>query len=108
LFPVVASKDAHTVVAITVRFMSIARQRAGVGVAKFVSQESTLRFVLRQIPGAYGISDIILTDKGMVGPWARVLVNGRSHEFVGGLDIELHNGDNVALIYPYTKDFLNF
>jgi molybdopterin converting factor small subunit len=105
LSPVVTSKDAHTVVAITVRFMSIARQRAGVGVAKFISRENKLRFVLKQIARAYGISDIILTEEGKVRPLARVLVNGRSHEFVGGLDIELHNGDNVALIYPYRENF---
>jgi molybdopterin converting factor small subunit len=60
---------------------------------------------LKQIARAYGISDIILTEEDEVRPWARVLVNGRSHEFVGGLDIELHNGDNVALIYPYAENF---
>jgi molybdopterin converting factor small subunit len=90
---------------ITVKFMSVARQRAGVGVAEFISQESKLRDVLKAIVASYRIADIIFTEKREVRPWARVLVNGRSHEFVGGLDVELHDGDSVALIYPYTENF---
>jgi molybdopterin converting factor small subunit len=92
-------------VTVTVKFMSIARQRAGVGVVEFTSRESRLRFVLKEIADAYRIADIIFTERGEVRPWARVLVNGRSHEFVDGLDTELHNGDRIALIYPYTENF---
>jgi molybdopterin converting factor small subunit len=94
-----------TTINITVKFMSIVRQRAGAGVVEFTCPESKLKDVLRAIIGSYGISDIILTENGEVRPWARVLVNGRSHELVGGLDVELHNGDSVALIYPYTENF---
>jgi len=92
-------------VTVTVKFMNIARQRAGVGIVEFTSRESRLRFVLKEIADAYRIVDIIFTDRGEVRPWARVLVNGRSHEFVDGLDTELHNGDRIALIYPYTENF---
>jgi molybdopterin converting factor small subunit len=92
-------------VTVTVKFMSVARQRAGAGVVKFTCRASKLRFVLKEIAEAYRIADIILTERGEVRPWARVLVNGRSHEFLGGLDTELHDGDNVALIYPYTENF---
>lgn len=92
-------------ITVTVKFMSIARQRVGVGVVEFTSRESRLRFVLKEIAGAYRIADIIFTERGEVRPWARVLVNGRSHDFVDGLDTKLHNGDSIALIYPYTENF---
>jgi molybdopterin converting factor small subunit len=85
--------------------MSIARERAGSGVVEFTSRESKLKEVLKAIVGSYGVSDIILTEDGEVRPWARVLVNGRSHELVGGLDVELRDGDTLALIYPYTENF---
>lgn len=35
----------------------------------------------------------------------RVLVNGRSQQFMGGLNGELHDGNRIALIYPYTENF---
>ena len=60
---------------------------------------------MKRIVSAYNLGDIILAGDGSVKPWARVLVNGRSHELVGGLDLELHNGDSIALIYPYTENF---
>jgi molybdopterin converting factor small subunit len=94
-----------TAIKITVKFMSIARQRARAGVVEFTCRESKLKDVLRAIVASYRVADIILAENGEVRPWARVLVNGRSHELVGGLDVELHNGDRVALIYPYTENF---
>ena len=90
---------------ITVKFMSVARQRAGTGAVQLTCRERRLREVLGDILGLYRIADIILTETGEVRPWARVLVNGRSHELVGGLDVELHDGDSIALIYPYTENF---
>jgi molybdopterin converting factor small subunit len=85
--------------------MSIARQRTGVSVVEFTSKESKLSDVLRAIVASYGIADIIFTENGEVRPWARVLVNGRSHEFVGGLNVDLQSGDILALIYPYAENF---
>jgi molybdopterin converting factor small subunit len=92
-------------VKLTVKFMSIARMRAGTDGLEFDSSRQKLKDVLKEIVGAYHMADIILTDSGEVRPWARVLVNGRSHQFVGGLDAELKDGDQVALIYPYTENF---
>jgi molybdopterin converting factor small subunit len=105
MFSVAGAGGKDTMIRITVKFMSIARQRAGAGIVEYACRESRLKDVLRAIVGSYRVADIILTEKGEVRPWARVLVNGRSHEFVGGLDAELHNGDSVALIYPYTENF---
>ena len=92
-------------VTVTVKFLSIARQRAGTSESEHVSAERKLGVVLKEIVEAYHISDIILTESDEVRPWARVLVNGRSQEFVGGLGVELHDGDRLALIYPYTENF---
>lgn len=86
---------------VTVKFMSIPRQRTGTGRVEFVSSDSKLRDVLKEIADSYHIADIILTESGEVRPYARVLVNGRSHQFVGGLEANLHDGDTVALIYPW-------
>ncbi len=90
---------------IIVKFISIARQRAGTGRIEIIASVPKLRVVLRNIVEKYDLRDIILTDTGEIRPWARVLVNGRSQEFVGGLDIELHNGDTLALVYPYADNF---
>jgi molybdopterin converting factor small subunit len=93
------------VVNVTVRFMSIARLRAGTAGAQFSSLHSSLGEVLKEIVDKYKITDIILNEKLEVRAWARVLVNGRSQEFVGGLDAELHDGDRIVLVYPYTENF---
>ncbi len=92
-------------VRIIVKFMSIARQRAGTGRIDVMTPVPKLRFALSDIVEKFGISDIILTETGEVKPWARVLVNGRSQEFVGGLDLDLHEGDTLALVYPYADNF---
>jgi molybdopterin converting factor small subunit len=92
-------------VSIIVKFMGIVRQRTGVGRIEIVVSVPKLRVALRDIVEKYGIRDIILTETGEVRPWARVLVNGRSHQFVGGLDLELHEGDTLALVYPYADNF---
>ena len=92
-------------VRIIVKFMSIARQRAGTGRIEIVVPVPRLRVVLGEIAEKFSIRDIILTETGEVKPWARVLVNGRSQEFVGGLDLELREGDTLALVYPYADNF---
>jgi molybdopterin converting factor small subunit len=92
-------------VTVTVKFMSIARQRAGTATAEFSSPHVRLEDLLKEIVSKYKIEDIVLNEKGEVRAWARVLVNGRSHQFVGGLNAELHDRDRIALIYPYTENF---
>jgi molybdopterin converting factor small subunit len=92
-------------VKVVVKFMSIARQRAGTGSIEFSSSKGRLRDVLKEIVDKYRIADIIVNKDGDVRPWARVLLNGRSQQFVGGLEVELHDGDRIALIYPYTENF---
>jgi molybdopterin converting factor small subunit len=91
----------HAMVKLTVKFMGIPRQRTGTGRVEFVSSRSMLKDVMKEIVDSYGIADIMLTESGEIRPYARVLINGRSYQFVGGLNAELHEGDAVALIYPW-------
>lgn len=88
-------------VKVIVKFMSIPRQRTGTGRVEFVSSQNRLKDVLKEIVDSYRIDDIIFTKSGDVRPYARILINGRSYQFVGGLNAELHDGDAVALIYPW-------
>ncbi len=85
--------------------MSIARFRAGTSGAELSFPKNRLRNVVEEIVEKYNIVDIILTDEGEVRPWARVFVNGRSQELVGGLDMVLADGDRIALVYPYAEAF---
>jgi molybdopterin converting factor small subunit len=88
-------------VRLTVKFMSIPRQRTGTGRVEFASSQNRLKDVLKEIVDSYRIADIIFTESGDVRPYARILINGRSFQFVGGLNAELQDGDAVALIYPW-------
>jgi ABC-type phosphonate transport system ATPase subunit len=62
--PVAASGGIDAMVTITVKFMSIPRQRTGTGRVEFVSSESRLRDVLKEIVNRYRIANIILTESG--------------------------------------------
>lgn len=81
--------------------MSVVRLRAGISEVEFSSQKDTLRDVIREIGEKYNVSDLVLTSDGEVRPWARILVNGRSQEFIGGLNGKLSDGDRIALIYSF-------
>ena len=88
-------------VKVIVKFMGIPRQRTHMGSADFNSSGAKLREVLKEIAEFYNVGDIVLTENGDVRPYARILVNGRSFQFIGGMDAELHDGDAIALIYPW-------
>lgn len=92
-------------VRITVRFLGIARLRTGTASAELTFSSNILRDAILEIAEKYHIRDIILTDDGRIRPWARVLVNGRSQEFIGGLGLPLFDGDRLALVYPYAEAF---
>jgi len=89
------------VVKVIVKFMGIPRQYTHTGRVEFESPRDMLRDVLKEVVNSYHIPDVILDENGDVKPYARVLVNGRSYQFLGGMDVILHDGDAVALIYPW-------
>jgi len=86
---------------VTVRFMGIPRLHTRIGSVEFNSSNDKLKDVLREVVDFYKIAEDIFTESGDVKPYARVLVNGRSFQFIGGMDAELHEGDSIALIYPW-------
>ena len=88
-------------VRLIVKFMGIPRQYTHTSRVEFESSGDKLRDALKEIVNSYHIADVILTENGDVKPYARVLVNGRSYQFVGGMDAILHDSDAVALIYPW-------
>jgi molybdopterin converting factor small subunit len=88
-------------VKVIVKFMGIPRQRTGIGSAEFSSSHDKLKDILEEVVALHKIADIMLTEKGEVKPYARVLVNGRSFQFIGGMEAQLHEGDAIALIYPW-------
>ena len=88
-------------VRLIVKFMGIPRQYAHTGRVEFESAGDKLRDALKEIVDSYHVAEVIMTENGDVKPYVRVLVNGRSFQFVGGMDAILHDGDAVALIYPW-------
>jgi len=88
------------VVRLIVKFMGIPRQYAHTGQVEFESKGDKLRDALKEIVESYHV-EVIMTANGDLKPYVRVLVNGRSFQFVGGMDAVLHDGDAVALIYPW-------
>ena len=83
---------------VIVKFMGIPRQQTHVGRVALNSSKSTLKDVLNEVVDFYKVADIMLTENGDVRPYARVLVNGRSYQFIGGIDAKIHEGDSIALI----------
>jgi len=94
-------KKCYGLVKLIVKFMGIPRERTKTGRIEFNSSCGNLRGVLKEITEFYNLADVMLTENGDVMPYARILVNGRSFQFVGGIDAELHEGDAIALIYPW-------
>ena len=80
--------------------MSIVRLRAGTGEVEFSASSNHLGEVLKEVAEKYRIADLIFAE-GKVRPWARILVNGRSQEFIGGLNARLSEGDRIALIFSF-------
>ncbi len=81
--------------------MSIVRLQAGADEIEFTSQSDTLGNVVKEVARKYNVTDLILTPDGNVKPWARILVNGRSQDYIGGMNGKLSDGDRIALIYSF-------
>lgn len=90
-------------ITITVMFSSAVRGRVRKHSTEFTTDKTVLRDVLEEILNSYEIRDLMLTEDGIVRPWAPVLVNRRNHELVGGLDAKVKDGDRIPLIYPFIE-----
>ncbi len=66
-----------------------------------VSEGSTLRDVLEELFRRYpNLRNEILDENGDLKTGYRLLVNGREALHIGGLDIEVREGDIIALFPP--------
>jgi len=112
---------------VTVKCTGHVRSAVGQPRFDFTFEGTTLRAFLAEFFEAYDVADMLIaeteadattrgwptTSSDLPGSWhknpegeqtrayARVCVNGRFNELLDGLDTELHDGDRVALIYPF-------
>lgn len=112
---------------VTVNCTGHVRRAVGDHRFEFTFEGATLREFLDAFFATYDVADMIIAeteadattrgwapeDTNLPGTWrknpegeqtrayARVCVNGRFNEHLDGLDTPLHDGDRVALIYPF-------
>ncbi|SDM40343.1 ThiS family protein [Halogranum gelatinilyticum] len=103
------------------------RRELGWSRREFTFEGTTLRAFLEAFFAEYDVRDLLIAETeadasahGWVRPpadlpgtwrknpegeqsraYARICINGRFNEHLGGFDAELHDGDRVALIYPF-------
>lgn len=112
---------------VEVRCTGHIRRTVGNPSLSFTVEGNTLRDFLDAFFREYDVSDMLIAETeadattngwapelaDLPGDWAknpegeqtrcyaRVAVNGRFNEHLGGLDTELQSGDRVALMYPF-------
>ena len=90
---------------ITLKFIGEFWGRVGCGHADFDFEGSTARAFLSAVTRAYNVADLLLADETTIRPASRLVVNGRFHYLVGGLDAPIRDGDVVTLMRPYAPAF---
>ena len=90
---------------VTLKFIGEFWGRVGFGHADFEFEGSTVREFLPAVTKAYNVADLLLADETTLRPTSRLVVNGRFHYLVGGLDAPIGDGDVVALIRPWAPAF---
>jgi molybdopterin converting factor small subunit len=113
---------------VEVRATGHVRTELGTGRLEFSFEGSTLREFLSAFFEEYGhdLSELLIAEteaeatahgwarvSELPGTWrknpegeqtrayARIMINGRFNEHLGGFDTELSDGDRVALVYPF-------
>lgn len=112
---------------VEVRCTGHVRAAVGTGKLEFTFEGDTLREFLAAFFADYDVRDMILADteaaatapgwapapEELPGPWrknpegeqtrkyVRVTVNGVFNEHLEGLDTPIHDGDRIALMYPF-------
>lgn len=79
--------------------------RVGFGHTDFEFEGSTVRDFLPAVINAYNVADLLLADETTIRPTSRLVVNGRFHYLVGGLEAPIRDGDVVTLIRPWAPAF---
>jgi len=112
---------------VTVRATGNVRQRLGTNEVEFTFEGTTLREFLDAFFDRYDVGDLLIaeTEADAVAPgwapapdhldeswsrnrdgeqtrtFARVMVNGRFNETLGGFDTRLEDGDRITLAHPF-------
>ncbi|SEO71551.1 hypothetical protein SAMN04487948_104329 [Halogranum amylolyticum] len=112
---------------VEVRATGHVRRELGWWNREFTFEGTTLREFLEAFFEEYDVSDLLIAETEaestahgwarppaeLPGTWrknpegeqsrvyARICINGRFNEHLGGFDAELRDGDRVALIYPF-------
>ena len=117
----------ETTTTVTVRCTGQIRDAVGAGTITFTFEGDTLRDLLDTFFDEYPVREILIAETTneatapgwaprpdvlpgtwrmnpegeQTRPFARVLINGRFNEHIGGLDAKLTDGDRVALMKPF-------
>src|SRR3972149_2189486 len=84
---------------ITLKFTGEFWGRVGLGHADFDFEGGAVREFLPAVTNAYNVADLLLnSDQVSIRPTSRLVVNGRFHYLVGGLDAPICAGDVVTLM----------
>ena len=91
---------------ITLKFTGEFWGRVGFGHADFEFEGGAVREFLPAVTNAYNVADLLLnSDQVSIRPTSRLVVNGRFHYLVGGLDAPICDGDVVTLMRPWAPAF---
>ncbi|MGE5262442.1 MAG: hypothetical protein ACM3S0_03605 [Acidobacteriota bacterium] len=86
---------------VTLKFTGHVRSRMKSGQMDFSFEGTTLRELLRTFFPQHDVQDLLVDERDQLKPYARIVVEGRFSEFVGGLDAPITSGNMVTLINPY-------
>jgi len=91
---------------ITLKFTGEFWGRVGRGGTEFEFEGDTVYAFLPAVTKAYAVADLLLNADGLtVRPTSRLVVNGRFHYLVGGLEAPIREGDVVTLMRPWAPAF---
>ncbi|MHC1579588.1 MAG: ubiquitin-like small modifier protein 1 [Candidatus Alkanophagales archaeon] len=86
---------------VRVRAFAVFREMIGAGeVTLELDGGSSVRDVLEKLCGIYGIYDKLFDASGNLRDYVHVLKNGKHINFIGGLDAEVRDGDEIAIFPP--------
>jgi len=91
---------------ITLKFTGEFWGRVGYGHTEFEFEGDAVYEFLSAVTQAYNVADLLLNSDGLtIRPTSRLVVNGRFHYLVGGLEAPIRDGDVVTLMRPWAPAF---